>query len=29
VFCLQGGNDEKYNVLIDVPYKVFSDAFRE
>lgn len=25
----QGKNDQKYNVLIDVPYKAFSDAFRK
>lgn len=30
VLCLQGTNGgQKYNVLIDVPFKTFSDAFRE
>jgi hypothetical protein len=28
-FVPQGKNGQKYNVLIDVPYKAFSDAFRE
>jgi hypothetical protein len=27
LLVLQGGNGQKYNVLIDVPYKAFSDAF--
>lgn len=29
LLLLQGNNGGKYNVLIDVPYKAFSDDFRE